>query len=150
MARTSATYVSWHHSQTFPDMSNRPSWFGAFGFGRRRWSGPVWHVVHLHLAPPPRGAPGLEGRPPRHAVEPAGDPFAWHDRRGLAGEDQEGRLEGVFGVLAVAEQAAAHAPDQRAQRADQGREHSLAAVPDEAAEKLTVGHFLGLWGAQDP
>jgi hypothetical protein len=30
MARTSLTYVSWHYSQTFPDMSNRPIWFGAF------------------------------------------------------------------------------------------------------------------------
>ena len=48
------------------------------------------------------------------------------DRPGTAGEDQEGGLAGVFGVLGVAEQPAA------------GAEHHPVVPPDQLGERLLV------------
>src|SRR5262249_2600720 len=46
------------------------------------------------------------------AEQPARQRGAAADRGGLAGQDQEGGLEGVLGVLLAVQQAAADAPDE--------------------------------------
>ena len=58
-------------------------------------------------------AAGPGGHPAGHAVEPAAEPIAPADRAGPAGQDQECGLEGVLGVVGVAERAPADAPDHR-------------------------------------
>src|SRR5439155_16911784 len=65
--------------------------------------------------------------------QPAGE------RRGLAGQHQERRLERVVGVGFVAEPAAADAQHHRPVPADDGRERLLVAVAHEEVEELTVG-----------
>ena len=54
---------------------------------------------------------GLDRRLPSHAVEPVGKHFSWHDRRCLAGEDEERGLKGVLGVVVMSEDHTANAPD---------------------------------------
>jgi hypothetical protein len=56
----------------------------------------------------------------------------------LAGEDQEGGLEGVVGVVAVAENAPANAKHHRPVAADQARKGGLVSAGQEALHKLAV------------
>lgn len=44
-------------------------------------------------------------------MEPVAELLGWHERRRLAGKDKEGHLEGIFGIVVIAEYAAADAQD---------------------------------------
>ena len=74
------------------------------------------HVRYRLLAGAPPGglSPCLLGDARGHAVQPVAKPFGPLDRAGLARQHQEGRLEGVLGILLLTQHAAAHAQDQRA------------------------------------
>ena len=82
--------------------------------------------------------PRLHGRLVRHAVEPVAEHLPWHDRSRLAGEDEEGRLEGVLGVVVVPEDPAADAPDHRAVAMDDRLEDGLLPPCHEAIQELPV------------
>ena len=77
-----------------------------FGFG---------HLPGRAFPDPPLrpGRPRFHGRLECHPVEPVAELLPRHDRSRLPGEDQERRLEGVFGVVVIPEDAAADAPDER-------------------------------------
>src|SRR5262249_5333931 len=61
--------------------------------------------------------------------------------RGPAGEDEEGALEGVLGVLVVVQQVPADAKNQRAVPLHQGREGRLVPRRDEALQQLAVAEL---------
>ena len=61
-----------------------------------------------------RGAAHLHGRLVGHTVEPVAELLPFHHTRCLACEHEEGRLEGVFGVVVIPEDPAADGPDHRA------------------------------------
>ena len=65
------------------------------------------------------------GRPVSDAVEPGAEPFGLPDRTGLAGQDHERGLEGVLGVVGVAEQALTDTEDERSVPHNQGGEGQL-------------------------
>jgi hypothetical protein len=74
-------------------------------------------------------------------VEPRRDRVAAPDRPGRAGQDEERRLERVFGVVRVAEQAATDAKDHRPVPLDErgeGQFPRLARPGREAIEQLAV------------
>ena len=76
------------------------------------------------------------------AVEPAPDRFPVADGGGAADEDQEGGLEGVLGVVLVAEDRTADAEDHRPVTLEQGGERrlrGLVAAVGEPAQELGVG-----------
>jgi hypothetical protein len=114
-------------------------------------------LIAAELVPvriPHRNRPPL-GRPPptgRHAgadrgaagdpMEPRTERVAHPERAGLPHQDQKGGLEGVLGVVVVAEDRAADPPDHRPVPLDQGREGRLgrlAAAGGESLQQLTVG-----------
>ena len=100
-------------------------------------------------------APGLAGPRPHgravgHAVQPAGDGLGAADGAGLAGQHQEGGLEGVLAILIVAQLLAANVPDQRPVAGDQGGEGVRVAVGREALQELGVGQARGRAGAGQP
>src|SRR5262249_2405546 len=64
-------------------------------------------------------------------------------RRRLAHEDEEGGLEGVLGVLCVAQDAAANAQHHRPVPHEQGREGGLVVPRHEALEERRVGQGKG-------
>jgi hypothetical protein len=84
------------------------------GVGRRRFG--LRQDGHLPFPGPPAGAgrPGPHGRGVGDTVQPIPDRLAWPHRARLADQDEEGRLEGVLGVLGVVEDAPADAQDHRA------------------------------------
>src|SRR5262249_25781679 len=110
--------------------------------GGRNWPGGGGLV--LVLAAPGCG-PGRGGgrgvRRPRGAT--AGG-LARADGDGLAGEQQEGGLEGVLGVLLVGQQPPADGQDQRPVALHQVREGELVVGSHEGAQQLTVGPVAGL------
>src|SRR5262249_49457991 len=61
------------------------------------------------------------------------------DGSGFPGQDEEGGLESVVGVVGVLQHPAAHAEDHRAVTAEQGREGRLVPRGDKAAQQLPVG-----------
>ena len=75
-------------------------------------------------------------------MEPGTEPLGLPDRVCLAGQDHERDLEGVFGVVGVAEQALTDTEDERSVPHDQGCEGQLclcALVRREALEQLAIG-----------
>jgi hypothetical protein len=66
-----------------------------------------------------------------HGVQPIGNLLTPAYRAGLAGEHEEGGLEGVLGILVVSEHTPAHAPDQRAMALHKGGECRLVAKAGE-------------------
>src|SRR5262249_34965454 len=72
------------------------------------------------------------------AIEPIADQLLPPDGRGLADEHQKRGLEGVVGVVGIAEDAATHAQDHRPMPADQGRERALVPPRNEALQQLAV------------
>src|SRR5262249_19071321 len=95
----------------------------------------------LRFPRPPAGRrrPRLQRRPVGHAVKPVGDPLPRPNRRRLADQDEERRLEGVLGVVVIPEDAPAHAPDHRAVPPHQRFEGRPRAAADEALQQLPVG-----------
>ena len=67
-----------------------------------------------------------------HAVKPSGQTFFLADRRRLPRQYQEGRLEGVLGIVFAAEKLPANAQHQRAVSLNQGSEGNLVALLCEA------------------
>ena len=59
------------------------------------------------------------------AIEPGGEPVGVAERAGLAGQDEEGGLEGVLGELVVAQELSADAQDHRAMAGNQRGEGGL-------------------------
>src|SRR5207253_490064 len=55
------------------------------------------------------------------------------------GQDEEGRLEGVLGILLVVEHAPADAQDHRPMTADQGGEGGFVTAGGEVVQKLLIG-----------
>jgi hypothetical protein len=95
------------------------------------------------LVPPPPGVGGAGvGRDaPGHAVQPRPQRAAQGQRPGPAGQDQEGGLEGVLGVVRLAQGRPAGAQHERAVAAHQGGERRLGRRPRagrEAAQQLGV------------
>jgi hypothetical protein len=100
----------------------------------------VGHGLDLPLAgaPPGVGGRGLPGGAAGDAVQPAAHRLALHDRPRPAGEDEEGGLEGVLGVLLVAEQAPADTQGHGPVTAYQGRERRLVPRGDEVGQQVPV------------
>jgi hypothetical protein len=94
---------------------------------RRRTRTGTLHGVVL-LPPPPAGdlLPRAPRRPDRHPVQPVAQQVGVADRTGLAGQDEEDGLEGVLGMLRVAQDLAADAQHHRTVPAHQRRERGLA------------------------
>ena len=89
----------------------------------------------------PRPAPDCEGA--RDQVQPPADRPVPVEVGGLAGEDDEGGLEGVLGVGRGPQRPPAVAPDGRPVAADQGGERSLIAVGGVLAEQFAVRPAVG-------
>ena len=90
-------------------------------------------------AAPGRGDVRLDRDAVRHAVQPAAQGLAPPDRAGLLDQDEEGRLEGVLGVVGVAEDAAADREHHRPVPRHQGLERRRIGLGEEAVEELGVG-----------
>jgi hypothetical protein len=90
------------------------------------------------LAPPGGGAL----RVLRHAigdpVQEAGQRLLFVDGAGLLGQQEEGSLEGVFGVLEGLELPAANAEDQWAVPPDEGGEGPLVVSGEEVLEQFVI------------
>jgi hypothetical protein len=67
-------------------------------------------------------------------VEPVADVLPRHDRSRLPGQDEERRLEGVFGVVMIPEDASADAPDHGAMAMDDGVKDRLLSSGDESGQ----------------
>jgi hypothetical protein len=72
-------------------------------------------------------------------VKPAGQRILPGQRGGPAGQDEEGRLEGVLGVLLVAQDVPAHAKDHRAVPAHQDGKGCLVAHNGKLLDQGPVG-----------
>jgi hypothetical protein len=99
------------------------------------------HNGHLlfPLSLPGDPGPCLECRLVGDAVEPVGDHLFGYDGSGLADEDEEGGLEGIFGIMVIDEDATAHAPDHRAVPPHQGRKRGLLSAAEVGLQQLPVG-----------
>ena len=84
------------------------------------------------------------------AVEPGGERVGRSDRAGRAGEDQERRLGGILGLVVVAGDLPAGAPDHRPVPLDEGRERRLGDVRRTAEEALEQGTVREAGGRPDP
>jgi hypothetical protein len=122
--------------------------FGWPGLGAGRgWVEPVEPLIAPRL-------PGLEGDPDGDAVEPAAERLDALEPAGLAGQREEGRLEGVVGRVGVVQDPPAGAADHRPVAADEGREcrfgPGITPAPDEAAKQLGVGPLARGAVAEEP
>jgi hypothetical protein len=111
--------------------------------GRRARAGAL-----LVLAAAVRGPSCVGGHAKRDSVKPTGQRLGLADGSGALSEDEEGGLTHVFGVLLVAEHAAADGQDQRAVPPDDGRERLGIVAGEEGAEQFTVGLFVGGGGGR--
>ncbi len=119
-------------------------------FGRRgsRLEGGVGHGVPLFVLMLAGDAgPGLGAVRSAHAIQPGGEPVGVAEGVGLAGQDEEGGLEGVLGEVAVGEELPAEAQDHRAvpghQRGEGGLGVGLVAAVAEAFDELAIGERGG-------
>jgi hypothetical protein len=69
------------------------------------------------------------------------------DRRGFLRQKHKGRLEGILGIVVVAQHPATHSQDHRTVAFDQRRESGFITGTDEAGEQVGVGVY---WGARCP
>ena len=84
---------------------------------------------------------GLEGDSIGNAVQPARQRFALANGRGVLGEGEEGGLEGVLGILIVAQDMPADVPDERPMALEQNGERRLLARRAESRKELSIGQF---------
>src|SRR5262249_49717184 len=75
--------------------------------------------------------------------KPAGQGVRFADGAGLAGEQEEGGLEGVLGLVGVAQQSPAHAQHQRAVPEDQGGKGGFLALGGETPEEGSIRSWVG-------
>ena len=87
---------------------------------------------------------GLQGNAISDAVEPGADALPRHDCGGLADEDEKGGLEGVVGVVHVAEDAAANAEHHRSMAAHDGRKRRFLVPVEVALQQGVIGRGGGL------
>src|SRR5262249_16452469 len=66
------------------------------------------------------------------------DPLPRTDGRPLAGEDQKGRLEGVLGIVMIADDPAADPEDHRAVTTDEGFKGRLVLLIKEGSQQLAI------------
>jgi hypothetical protein len=85
---------------------------------------------------------GFAGDAVSDAVQEAGQRLRTAKRTGLADKHKESGLEGVFGVVFVAEQTTAHAPHQRRMAVQQRREGRFLAGGI-AAQQIVVRRLKG-------
>ena len=102
-----------------------------FGFGHL----PGRAFAHPPLRP---GRPRFHGRLVCHPVEPVAELLPRHDRSRPPSEDQERRLEGVFGVVVMPEDPAADAPDERSISLDDPLEGRSVTPSHEPIQQLPV------------
>ena len=76
-------------------------------------------------------------------MQPAGQGLRLADRGGIAGQHQEGGLEGVLGIVLVAQDVTADAPDEPSVPLDQGGEGVFLVVGREALQQLRVAQVSG-------
>ena len=105
--------------------------------------GPIRREDRIPLDDPPAIGvpPGPDRRATGDPVQPGADRVPHPERAAPAGQDQERRLEGVPGVVLVAQDGPAGAQDHRPVPLDQGREGQLgglAAPRREALQQLPV------------
>jgi hypothetical protein len=84
------------------------------------------------------------------AVQPVGDQFPWVDTRGFAGEDQEGSLESIFGVVMVAEQTATNTPNHWAVPLHDSREGTFVPSLNEARQQFAIRYPGGAASKKAP
>src|SRR5262245_15088392 len=103
--------------------------------------GGFWHLRHLPLSGPPFGGccSRLQRRLVGHTVKPVGDHLPRYDRCRLPDEDEEGGLEGVFGVVVIAEDTATHAPDHRTMPMYEGCKSRFFVPADVVLQQLPIG-----------
>ena len=128
-----ALEVAEHHGRPIPAgqpgdllVDRRPQFVPAFGVGRRGFVGGIEPFEAPDAGPL---GPGDGPRPQRHPdadpVEPSPERIVHADQRGLAGEDEEHRLERIGRGVVVAQHPAADAQDHRAVPLHQGRKRRL-------------------------
>ena len=93
-----------------------------------------------------QGPPRVPGDAPGHAVEPARQRRSAADGGSVAGQHEEGGLEGILRVLMVVQHAPADAHDQGAVAAHQRGEGGLVAGGAEAVQQVGVGRRGGIAG----
>ena len=86
-------------------------------------------------------------------MEPGADRVADPERPGLAGQDEEDGLEGVLGLVLVAERGAADAPDHRPVPLDQRGEgrlgRALISAAGEPLQERSVGQARNRAAVED-
>ncbi len=115
-----------HRAQVAPDRVLRR--------GRR-------HLVEVCIGgpPPQRRRFRLQRRAVRDAVEPVAEQFRLTQRPRLADEQEKCGLKGVLGIVAVAQDAPAHAEDHRPVALQQRGKRRLVAALDELLQQTDVG-----------
>src|SRR5262249_7249931 len=86
----------------------------------------------------------------RHLEQPAADRLTFADGAGLAGEDEEGGLEGVLGVVRVAKETQTEIEYHRPVPPDEDLERRLLAAADERFQQLGVGQRAAAVAADEP
>src|SRR5437870_3221483 len=73
-----------------------------------------------------------------HAVQPASERCRLSDRGGPAGEYEEGSLKRIFGILVVAQNASADAPNKTGMPLQQCREGIRVAQPRKSGQQHVI------------
>ena len=76
-----------------------------------------------------------------HAVQPVADLCSGPDGRRLADEDEESGLERILGVVVIAQNTAADAPDHSGMPAHEHFESRCVLPAEEALQQLPIGQF---------
>jgi hypothetical protein len=71
-------------------------------------------------------------------IEPVGQQFSGRDDGGLPGEDEEGGLKSILGIVVMTEHTTAHAPDQRAMPIHEGCERRFVTAGGEPTQQFHV------------
>jgi hypothetical protein len=101
------------------------------------------------VLPPPAGGPScIGGHAVRDSVQPAAQRGGLADGGGVLGQEKEGRLEGVLGVVQAAEHAVTDTQYQAAVALDERRERPLVVLPSESGQQFRVGPVLILRDGQ--
>src|SRR5262245_15105671 len=105
----------------------------------------LWHHDHLPFfgVAPGKLPPDRHRRAKRDAIEPTRQLLARTDRVRLAGQDQEGGLKRILGILQPADYAMAHSEDHCPVAADQGSESGFISTAKKIREQLTIAPLPG-------